>query len=70
MYEEGASDNGGMDQTKDVSTKEKEASEVDAVIDKLFERPIDSDGNDTDTSFDIVESENAVKYNFLMLYLV
>ena len=67
MYEEGASDNGGMDQTKDVSTKEKEASEVDAVIDKLFERPIDSGGNDTDTSFDLVESENEVKYDFLML---
>ena len=48
----------------------KESAEIDAKIDKLFKFPIDSDGNDTDASFDIVDSENEVKDEFLFRYLV
>ena len=55
---------------------EKEASEIDAKIDidemELFKdiknvsskETIVSDGNDTDSSFDIIESEDKVKINF------
>ena len=39
----------------------KESAEIDAKIDKLFACPTDSDENDKDASFDIVESENEVK---------
>ena len=51
----------------------KESAEIDAKIDKLFSCPTDSDENDTDASFDIVESENEVKNAFSIVifqYLV
>ena len=47
---------------------EKEASEIDAKIDigemELFEETIVSDGNDTDSSFGDIGSENEVKFPF------